>query len=43
VRAYKDFFPPVLELLATYCTLLMVWDSVELPRTGEVLGRQQYR
>jgi hypothetical protein len=34
VRAYKDFFPPVLELLATYCTLLMVWDSVELPRTG---------
>ncbi len=34
VRMFKDCYPPVLELLATYCTLCMAWDSIELPRTG---------
>lgn len=34
VSAYRSFSPPVCEFIATYCSLLVVWDSIELPRTG---------
>ena len=37
MRAFKGFAPHILEFVATHCQLLVVWDSIELPRTGRLL------
>lgn len=37
-KAFRAFAPHILEFLATYCQLLVVWDSIELPRTGAQRG-----
>ncbi|GFH12120.1 cyclic nucleotide-binding domain-containing protein [Haematococcus lacustris] len=32
---FPGLLPPVVELLATHCSLTLVWDTVELPRSSE--------
>lgn len=36
MRAYQGLAPPVHEFLATYVSLDVVWDNVEMPRSSEM-------
>eukprot|EP00967_Tisochrysis_lutea_P082755 scaffold114679_cov18-Tisochrysis_lutea.AAC.3 len=35
ISAYKAFAPHILEFIGTHCQLMVVWEGVELPRTGD--------